>query len=178
MTGRRSLLVVGVMFVAFFAYGSLTVVPRGAAHNTNYPGNDFRNFASGGAMPCSESCMNNPRCLAWTFVRPAAEGQLGRCWLKSGAPVAVADRCCTSGVRPPTGQIENNVDRPGSDYKNFVPANASACQNACYADRQCRSWTYVRPNTIRGPNAQCYLKNELARPVANAACISGGKPAQ
>lgn len=179
MISRRCLFVVTVMFfVLHIAYGSLMPVPRGASSNTNFPGSDFWNGSSGSPIRCEETCLANRRCWAWTWVRPASEGQLGRCWLKTGAPAAVADRCCISGVRPPTGGMENGIDRPGADYKKFVPASASACQNACYAERQCRSWTYVRPNTIQGPNAQCYLKNQLARPVANAACISGGKPTQ
>ncbi len=178
MIRRRSLLVLGLMLVAFFAHGGLLPVPRDAVSNMNYPGNDFRNLASATPVACKQSCLNDRRCLAWTWVRPASENQLGRCWLKTGSPVEVRDRCCISGVRPPTGRAENNVDRFGSDYKNFVPASWNACESACWADNNCKSWTYVRPNTIRGPNAQCYLKNAVARPIANTACISGAKPQQ
>jgi hypothetical protein len=179
MISRRCLLVVSGMFFALhIAYGSLTVIPKGASMDTNYPGSDFRTFSTNSTIRCADACLADRRCLAWTWVKPPSDDKLGGCWLKTGSPTVVKDRCCISGVRPPTGAMENGVDRPGSDYKNFVPANAGACQNACNAERQCKSWTYVRPNTIQGPNAQCYLKNQLARPIANAACISGGKPAQ
>lgn len=178
MKPRRVLLVVSAMLVSFLAYGSLMPVPREAEVNVNYPGSDLRNIASAHPIACKESCLRDVRCLSWTWVRPVAEGQLGRCWLKSTSPNPVADRCCISGVRPITGRMEMGVDRPGSDYKRFVPADARACENACYADRVCKAWTFVKPNTIQGPNAQCYLKNRVPRPLANTACISGGKPVE
>ena len=99
MMRRRSLLVVSLMFIAFIAHGSLMPVPRYALSNTNFPGHDFRNVASAHPIACSETCLRDLRCMAWTWVRPAAEGQIGRCWLKTASPTAVSDRCCFSGRR-------------------------------------------------------------------------------
>jgi PAN domain len=178
MIRRRMLLVFALMLVAFIAYGSLLPVPRDAKSNVNFPGSDIRSTRAVTPVRCQEICLADRRCWAWTWVRPANNEQPGVCWVKTGAPTEVADRCCISGLRPPTGRAENNVDRPGSDYRNFVPASWNACESACWSDRNCKSWTYVRPNTIQGPNAQCYLKNAVARPVSNTACISGAKPQQ
>jgi hypothetical protein len=175
MIGRRSLLIASVMLIGFFAYGGLLPVPRGAAHNTNYPGNDIRNVRAATPVRCEEICLRDQRCWAWTWVRPNSENELGVCWVKTGAPDAVSDRCCISGVRPPTGRAVNNVNYPGSDYRNFVPEGWHACESACWDDRNCKAWTYVRPN-VQGPQARCWLKNAVPRPVADNNCISGAKP--
>src|SRR5205085_3839272 len=53
-----------------------------------------------------------------------------------------------------TSTVEMNVDRPGNDYKDFdlKVSNAQLCKKECLADSGCHAWTYVRPNTTRGPN--------------------------
>ncbi len=72
--------------------------------------------------------------------------------------------------------MENNTDRPGSDYARFVLTEASPknCQTACAADTGCAAWTYVRPG-VQEANAICYLKRPAPAPVANNCCISGKK---
>jgi hypothetical protein len=72
--------------------------------------------------------------------------------------------------------MENNVDRPGSDYNRFVLTTASAknCEAACAADRGCAAWTYVRPG-VQQKEAVCYVKRSAPAPVSNSCCISGRK---
>ncbi len=72
--------------------------------------------------------------------------------------------------------MENNTDRPGSDYARFVltVADPKNCQTACTADHGCAAWTYVRPG-VQEANAICYLKRPAPAPVANNCCISGKK---
>lgn len=66
----------------------------------NRPGMDYRNFELARPAPalCEEACAKERRCRAWTYVEPGVQGNVPRCWLKSGVPNPVADRCCTSGV--------------------------------------------------------------------------------
>ncbi len=73
--------------------------------------------------------------------------------------------------------IEWNTDRPGADYRkiDLPKADAELCRSACQQDAQCRAWTYVKPNTIRGPKPVCYLKNPVPQPIPHPHCVSGVK---
>jgi hypothetical protein len=76
-------------------------------HNENRPGNDYMSFDLQGpsAGLCQTRCQEDPRCKAYTFVRPGVQGPQARCWLKSAAPPAQHNTCCISGVRQSTGGI-------------------------------------------------------------------------
>ncbi len=67
----------------------------------------------------------------------------------------------------------DNLDMPGMDYRNFDLPNADPllCRQACKADAQCRSFTYVKPG-FQGPKARCWLKNGFPAGVANPCCMS------
>jgi choice-of-anchor C domain-containing protein len=73
--------------------------------------------------------------------------------------------------------IEFNTDRMGMDYKSFDLPNADyrLCKQACEAESKCKAWTYVKPNTIQGPNPRCWLKYNIPASIHNDACISGIK---
>ncbi len=73
--------------------------------------------------------------------------------------------------------IEVNTDRPGLDYKSFnLPyPDYRLCQKACEKETQCKAWTYVRPYTIQGTYARCWLKGNVPKPVKRNCCISGVK---
>lgn len=78
-------------------------------------------------------------------------------------------------VQCPTREFERGVDRPGSDYRNFVPAGprASLCRDACIADQpRCRAWTYVAPSRTN-PRPRCWLKSAVPSPTASSGCTSG-----
>ncbi len=71
-----------------------------------------------------------------------------------------------------------NTDLPGGgDFAHIIPAsdNAKLCQQACMQKKQCRSWTYVKPNTIQGASPNCWLKQGVPAAVPNNCCISGVK---
>jgi len=73
--------------------------------------------------------------------------------------------------------VENDVDRGGSDYKNYeVSGGHEVCRDACAADANCRAYTYVRP--WQGYSAKCWLKDSVPNPVPyRSCCISGVKGA-
>lgn len=77
-------------------------------------------------------------------------------------------------IRPATGEMEYNVDRPGLDYRSFElsEADPKICQSSCSADPQCKAWTYVKPG-IQGNLARCWLKDKVPKPIAGDCCISG-----
>ena len=73
--------------------------------------------------------------------------------------------------------MEWDVDRLGMDYRNFnlEAADPTLCQNACAKEPNCQAWTYVKPNTIQGPNPRCWLKHTIPSPRASSCCVSGIK---
>lgn len=73
--------------------------------------------------------------------------------------------------------MEWNIDRTYMSYQNFdLPSDdPKACQDACENDPPCKAWTYVRPNTIQGPQPRCWLKNIVPAPQPATCCVSGTK---
>jgi PAN domain-containing protein len=147
-----------------------------AVDGTNLPGSDYANFPAPSAFVCRTSCGGEPRCKAYTWVKPGIQGPTGHCWLKDSLPSIVKDRCCDSAPRNFISKsdlrAEDKIDRPGSDFQNFATKRWNNCEAACAEDKTCSSWTYVRPG-VQGPAGRCWLKNAVARPVANASTVSG-----
>jgi hypothetical protein len=94
-----------LLVIVFFMLAAMTagLLPAAAASqqepNTNRPGGDFTSFEMRRPVPaaCAATCEGNPRCMAWTFVKPGIQGRRARCWLKGSIPAAVPDSCCVSG---------------------------------------------------------------------------------
>jgi hypothetical protein len=64
-------------------------VSRGMEYNIDRMGQDYQNFDLPKADPriCQERCAADPRCRAWTYVRPnTIQGPRPRCWLKHSVP--------------------------------------------------------------------------------------------
>jgi len=105
------------------------------------------------------------------------QSRVSRALLTVGATVFVAG--CTvvatgSGPAYPASGLEWNVNRPGSDYRDFdLPApRPESCQSACMNEPQCVAFTYVNPG-VQGPNARCWLKNGVPQPAQSNCCVSG-----
>jgi Ca-activated chloride channel homolog len=73
--------------------------------------------------------------------------------------------------------MEQNTDRPAGDYKRLILGNddPTLCLFACSTDARCKAWTYVKPNTIQGPQPICYLKQTVPPALPNSCCTSGVK---
>jgi hypothetical protein len=145
---------------------------------TNLPGHDYANFESPSAWVCRTTCGGESSCQAYTWVKPGIQGPSGRCWLKSSLPNIVKDACCDSGPRNFISKrdlhAEDKINRPGSDFANFQTNSWKECETACAQNDRCASWTHVRPG-VQGPTGHCWLKNRVARPVADVNTISGVK---
>jgi hypothetical protein len=85
----------------------------------------------------------------------------------------------TAKPQPKMSDMEWDTDRFGADYTGFfLPRDSpKQCEDACRSDEKCRSWTYVKPNTIRGPKPMCYLKSAIPPRQDNPYCVSGTKVA-
>jgi hypothetical protein len=112
--------------------------------NINLPGSDYRNISLKTADPkmCAQACIEDPACMACTYVKPGYQGLDANCWLKNAVPNQVHDECCQSGVKgaeafltgdqiseasrqpqiasPQTESISKEGDSPGSDYGNLA----------------------------------------------------------
>lgn len=88
-------------------------------HNTDRPGRDYKSFDLPKASPdfCRAACAQDPRCKAYSYVKPGIQGSKARCWLKSSVPASVRNQCCVSGV------VET-IQRP-DDIRNFRVTRAS-----------------------------------------------------
>lgn len=66
------------------------------------------------------------------------------------------------------------VDLSGFDYSNFelLRPQPRLCQETCLNDSKCKAWTFVWPGPL-SPRAQCWLKQDVPEPRANACCVSG-----
>jgi uncharacterized protein YkwD len=73
---------------------------RSLEQGTDRPGKDYQDFDLESPDPCAcmDSCRGDPRCKAYTYVKPGIQGEKARCWLKSDVPDPVSSECCTSGV--------------------------------------------------------------------------------
>jgi hypothetical protein len=140
-------------------------------------GGDYDRIEMEDAEPalCQRACEADPRCRAWTYVRPDDQVLQAQCWLKDRVPTRALASCCISGVVP-----EYGVDRPGADFAApgiDVPVlidqgSLENCQSLCRGFAQCRAWTYVPPG-VQGAQARCWLKNAIPDPVRDDCCVSG-----
>ncbi len=156
---------------------------------TNYPGGDFLSIdmATSNPTACKAACDKDPRCKCWTLVKPESPGGMGYCWLKDSIPPLVAEDCCVSGLKGASSgagaaatssryNLEENINRYGEDYRDFLPSRADpeVCAEACSKESRCRAWTWVR-DTLEGPNGHCWLKNPAPPQSPDDCCVSGLK---
>jgi hypothetical protein len=59
-----------------------------------YGGEDYSNFTSPSSPACSESCLSDPKCMAFSFNVSA-----NQCWLKGNVPLRVQNSTYVSGVK-------------------------------------------------------------------------------
>ena len=76
--------------------------------------------------------------------------------------------------------LEENTDRHGDDFRDFDLSTPDPllCRKACVADAQCRSFTYLKPNTGPGSPqvAHCWLKSDTPAAKHDPAFVSGVVP--
>jgi hypothetical protein len=163
--------------------------------NTNYFGKDYND----GRLPredcgpecCRDACRKDPRCKAYTWVKPGVQGPTARCWLKNAVPPKSTDHNTISGRKvvsepapPPTVQrgvtmtMEENTNYFGKDYNDGrLPqedCGPECCRDACRKDPRCKAYTWVKPG-VQGPTARCWLKNAVPAKSTDYNTISGRK---
>lgn len=174
ITFAATLICAGLVTIALTMFSGVAL----AAPGTNLPGKDYTHFPAPSAFVCRNSCGGDPRCQAYTWVKPGIQGPSGQCWLKHTLPKIVKDPCCDSGPRNfiSAGDLkrEDKINRPGLDFKNFNTNSWKQCEAACAENQICSSWSYVLPG-VQGPTGRCWLKNGVAWPVPEPNAVSGVK---
>lgn len=97
----RGLIVASAFLIALFGIpGAASAQSDTFSPNTDRFGSDFRNIAvNGDPRTCMSLCVRERECRAWTFVKAGLQGPSARCFLKNQVPRAVANTCCTSGIK-------------------------------------------------------------------------------
>lgn len=146
------------------------------------PGMNYRDFGLETADPklCVRACFDDPKCRAFTYVKPGLKGDQARCRLKTGVPERKKSPGSISGVKkvdPIVEMLEKGVDRRGMDYRSFdlKKADPRLCAQACLDDPKCRAFTYVEPG-LQGANARCWLKKGVPEAAKRKGCVSGVVP--
>lgn len=83
--------------------GSGVLMPRRGPveYGIDRYGGDLRNLEvtpHPQGQTCAAACQGDPRCRAYTYVRPGYQGAQARCYLKSRVTPPRAKPCCISGV--------------------------------------------------------------------------------
>lgn len=106
-------------------FGGNSTAGVSAESGSNRPGGDYHSFNLPSAQPslCQAACANDPRCKAYTYVRPGVQGPAARCWLKSTAPNPVPDARCVSGVKGGQGGGGTWGDIPTETCQNHDLGN-------------------------------------------------------
>jgi len=82
------------------------------------------------------------------------------------------------GIQTQAEAMQWNTVRPGATFRSFNlrVAAPEACRDACFNNRYCRSWTYVKPYTLYGSRPRCLLKDAVTPPRRDRCCVSGVIP--
>lgn len=126
----------------------------------------------------------NIRPSALVVFALVAVGVMGAVWLSS--TLFVNKNSSWSSPPPPPSPrptvatasltVEEGVDRPGSDYRNFdLPdTNFESCREACAKDANCAAYTFVKAG-IQSVSARCWLKSAVPPGGPSSCCVSGVK---
>ena len=140
---------------------SSVALPAGMEANTNRPGSNYRSFDAANAQQCQSTCANEAQCRAWSWVKPAAAGAQGKCWLKNAVPAASASSCCVSGLgkAQPTAKAAISAFAPQAQPKNDA--------------RVAQSWSPGRKvRTLDLPKLGPGMDADTDRPGANTRAVS------
>lgn len=150
-------LAVGVFFAVSLA--SSPVFAAELETETIRLGGDYGTVAVDDADACAAACENDPRCLAFTFIRDTG-ATTGQCRLKNTLAPAYTNRCCTSGV-----------STVGAAAAARLPASGVAASDTTNGDETAQ-------RAARSPECRLYVSMALAQQVTNTryGCGNQGTP--
>jgi hypothetical protein len=123
----------------------------------------FQTINNTNPTDCGISCDANATCNSMRFNEST-----DTCYLQRDAGDWVADPIYTSRLSF-TNRFEVSIDRPGSDYTNYIAASASACSVSCETDDRCAAFSFVNATS------RCYLKTYTPPGTSVSGITSGTK---
>lgn len=142
-------------------------------NNTDRAGCDYTNFVVPPAnfpyAACMNACGLDSTCQAWNFD-PTSGTPL--CFLKNCVPAPSVHNGAVGGVKLPAtmSDFENDIDRVGCDYENFVGPNPQFCMTQCGLDASCQAWNFDPRLTLT-----CFLKTCVPAPTPSVGLTGGVK---
>ncbi|MCW4115946.1 PAN domain-containing protein [Aurantimonas sp. MSK8Z-1] len=146
----------------------------------DFLGRDIDSRSAANAVACSDLCMANTACRAFTFNVKTRPGRGPNCFLKSsrgqldgnGSALSglllrrgdPAPQTFSFGAIDPTQSLYHDIDFPGGDLSRRPQAQARTpfdCRLACVNDARCAAFTFV------ARKKECWLKRgvEASRPL-------------
>lgn len=132
------------------------------------------NVIANGDNDCESICLNDSSCNAWTYDKTNSQ-----CYISKGiVGNAYGVPSATSGYAyyeihesPNTNYSEQYLPYLNCSYvppdKTITTDNASACQNQCANDPNCKHWTYVKDSK------RCYIGNTEGKCRMDPSSVSG-----
>jgi hypothetical protein len=70
-------------------------------HDKDRYGGDYSNFdvSTDHMEDCERACKDDPKCAAWTYVKPGVQRPRAVCYLKNVIPANSDNVCCVSGTK-------------------------------------------------------------------------------
>lgn len=98
---RQFAVIVAIILTAACARGQ--VGPYSYEEGFDRPGSDYETFEQTSDYQshelCRDACFSQPRCKAYTYVKPGVAGPKALCRLKDKVPPPVENACCISAVK-------------------------------------------------------------------------------
>ncbi len=142
---------------------------QGAYENHDYPGKDYKAFYMDKEYwpDCMSACQKDPKCSAWTYVKPGYQGPKGRCYLKSSIPQGVYNKCCVSGYicHKPTFATTSPLPSTviGGDYSYQLKMSSGVPPYKFYPIKVPPDGTPPRVDNSRDQRFSMPLKLKLSR---------------
>ena len=78
-----------------------TVTMSEREHDKDRYGGDYSNFdvSTDHTEDCERACKDDPKCAAWTYVKPGVQRPRAVCYLKNVIPAISDNVCCVSGTK-------------------------------------------------------------------------------
>ncbi|NLV27417.1 MAG: hypothetical protein GXY48_09675 [Methanomicrobiales archaeon] len=133
LLNQKLIVLIGILvFLLAIPWGVLGLDTYTIEDNTDRLGMDMSHYVMNPddtCDVCAKSCMENPDCVAYTYVKAGVQDEKPVCWLKNGIPDPIIDSCCISGIRTSSGSSKLveiiSLDNPILPSDTILPEDSS-----------------------------------------------------
>ncbi len=147
------------------------------------PGGDYRSFSMRDASSavCAQSCQNDNRCLAYTYV-PQTGSSPAACWLKDSKPDKRINYGMVSGTKPGYSQRrdamsgKSSTRLTGTIYERHEMASnePKACRAICGSVATCEGWAFFKYQANEAPIGQCRHYSDVIDQISASSYYNSG----